>query len=303
MGYKMKDILLYNNLLEEIKDSLIFLPDKPEETHKSTLQALWLTASGNPKSAEASLLVKLPELNNSEKKKLKNIVERRISGVPLAHLTKRQQFMGIELLAGSEALVPRKETELLGNASLDLLTEMDSEKKPLTLIDVCTGSGNLAIALTVLHPNINTFAADLSGDAIALARENAQFLQIEDKVTFKVGNLLQPFDNNNFHNQVDLIICNPPYISSAKVELMEEEISEYEPRLAFDGGAFGINILKKLINQAHSFLKPNGWLTFELGLGQGSSIVKMLEKNEEYSTIKKVIDRSGNIRAICAKKS
>lgn len=298
----MKNSKLWNELISKLKTNIIFLPDKPEETVKSTLQALWLTASGNPKSAEAALLVKTPELNNTEEINLLNLIEKRISGVPLAHLTERQQFMGVELLAGPEALVPRKETELLGNAALNLLNNMGSMEKPLILMDVCTGAGNLAVSLTVLHPNIKTFAADLSENAVTLAKNNVHFLQLEDKIIIEAGDLLEPFNSKEFHNQVDLLLCNPPYISSAKVETMTEEISKFEPRLAFDGGAFGIKILKKLIQQAPIFLKSSGWLAFEVGLGQGPAIVKLLEKNKNYSVIKEIKDAAENIRALCVKR-
>jgi len=302
MGKSMKNEQLRNKLLSKLRVNLTFLPDKPEESAESTLKALWLTASGNPKSAEASLPIDTPDLNNREENILLNLIEKRISGVPLAHLTERQQFMGIELLAGPEALIPRKETELLGYAALGLLKKMNTPDKPLTLIDICTGAGNLAVALNLLHPNTKTFAADLSEDAVTLAKKNVHFYSLEAKITIEMGDLLEPFNSDAFHNQIDLLLCNPPYISSAKVKKMAEEISAYEPSLAFDGGTFGIRILKRLINQAPLFLKPNGWLAFEVGLGQGPSIVKLLEKNKEFNSVKEVKDKFGNIRALCAKK-
>lgn len=293
---------LWETLLSRLEDTVIFLPDKPEETAETTLKALWFTASGDPKSAEASRNTDILKLDKSQEILLANLVDKRISGVPLAHITGRQQFMGVELLAGPQALVPRKETEILGNAASLLLTQMDSSTTNSTLIDICTGAGNLAVALTVLHPDIKTYAADLSEDAVSLARKNVQFHHLEKKIKVEAGDLMEPFNSEEFYHTVDLLTCNPPYISSAKVETMTEEISGYEPRLAFDGGTFGIKILKRLIKEAPLYLKKNGWLAFEVGLGQGPSMVKQLEKNKNFDSIQTIKDFSDNIRAICVKR-
>ena len=99
---------------------------------------------------------------------------------------------------------------------------------------------------------------------------------------------------------VDLLTCNPPYISSGKVDAMDEEIANYEPRLAFDGGPFGIKILQRLIKEAPRFIKPGGWLAFEIGLGQGPAWVQRLEKTNKFNDVCPVKDRAGDIRAVLA---
>ncbi len=296
---------LWQQLLTELHSKLNLLPDKPEETPESTLKALWFAAYGKPLSSEAAIEQELVELQPEQQSRLKELIAQRLAGTPLAHLTGRQQFMGVELLAGPEALVPRKETELLGRAALKLLNEMKgvSNNRTLTMVDVCTGAGNLAVALTVLFPNVKTYAADLSEEAVELAQKNTFFHQLEAKMNMRWGDLLTPFDQPEFYEQVDLLLCNPPYISSAKVQTMPEEISGYEPRLAFDGGPFGIKILNRLIKEAPKFLRPNGWLAFEVGLGQGAAVQKRLELNPAYDVIKTIMDSEGNIRALIARKS
>jgi len=294
---------LWNELLTKFRTHLKTLPDKPEETPETTLKALWYTAAGNPKSCEAVAGLDIFELQPSQLSLLKQLAEQRIEGVPLAHLTGRQQFMGVELLAGPQALVPRKETELLGRAALKILKERSTEDgPPLTLFDVCTGAGNLAVALTVLHAHVKTFAADLSEEAVELAKKNVAFHHLEETIEVRCGDLLQPFDSAEFYGQVDVLLCNPPYISSAKVQTMPEEISGYEPRLAFDGGPFGIKILNRLIKEAPRFLKSGGWLAFEVGLGQGGAVQKRLELNADYDAIQTVKDGQGHIRALLARK-
>ncbi len=293
----------WKHFLNDLQSHLQILPDKPEETPEATLNALWLLVAGQPASAEKAANMSLPQLTKEQTVRLKNLIKQRLAGVPLAHLTGRQQFMGVELLAGPQALVPRKETELLGFGALELLNEMARDRDlPLTVLDICTGAGNLAVALSVLFPNLRMFAADLSQEAVTLARKNVAFHHLQDTVQVEAGDLLQPFDTARFHRNVDLLLCNPPYISSAKVKNMPEEISRFEPDLAFDGGPFGIRILGRLIKEAPAFLKSGAWLGFEVGLGQGEPMRKRLQKNADFSEIRVKEDTQGNIRALFARR-
>lgn len=261
---------LWQELLTRVVGELEILPDKPEETAETTLSALWWTACGKPLSAVAAQKQSnRPELSSDQEKELHQLVNDRSSGVPLAHLTGRQHFMGLELLADASVLVPRKETELLAGEALKLLQEMADEKDTLVYIDVCTGAGNLPLALVSHVSGVRAFAADLSVDAVRLAKKNVDFFDLGKYVEVLAGDLLAPFESEEFFGKVDLITCNPPYISTGKVAEMHSEISEHEPDLAFDGGPFGIAILRKLIGEAPGYLKPGGWLAFEVGLGQG----------------------------------
>ena len=291
---------LYQVLLGKLKAQLKVLEDKPEETPTTTLRALWFTAAGEPKSAQAAEKGELPELEQNQAVALEEMVLRRLQGVPLAHITHRQQFMGVELLAGPEALVPRKETELLGNAALEVLQQMSTDRDSAIVIDVCTGAGNLAVAFAHNATQVRVFAADLSEEAVNLARQNAEFVGVQDRVEMRAGDLLAPFNEDEFMGSVDLLTCNPPYISSAKVDAMHEEIANHEPRLAFDGGPFGIKILQRLIKEAPRYLKPGGWLGFEVGLGQGPGWIQRLEKTGNFDDVRPIKDAAGDIRAILA---
>ena len=291
---------LYTNLLERFNTELKVLKDKPEETSASTLKALWLTASGHPISAQAAESEKLPDLNAEQTEDLLKLIERRFAGEPLAHLTGRQQFMGIELLAGPEALVPRKETELLGKVAIQYLNKISNERDSLTVIDVCTGAGNLAISYAINEPKAKIYAADLSAEAVSLAKKNAEYHNLESQVEFTESDLLAAYESGEFFNKVDLLTCNPPYISSGKVEVMDEEISSHEPGLAFDGGPFGIKILQRLMKEAPKYLRAGGCLMFELGLGQGELIIKRIEKMNLYKEVLSVKNDDGDIRVVVA---
>jgi len=293
------DNKIFTQLLESLHSDLTILPDKPEESAVATLKALWFAACGDAKSVqEAAEHLELPALDSSQKSELEQLVKKRLQGVPLAHITGRQQFMGIELLVDAGALIPRKETELLGNTALKLIKQILQEQPSVTVIDVCTGAGNLPIAYATHEPSCSVFAADLSLEAVDLAGRNVDFHCLQDRVEIRQGDLLAPFDSEHFHGKVDVLTCNPPYISSSKVDVMHQEISEHEPRLAFDGGPFGIKIVHSLIQQAPKFLKQGGSLVFEVGLGQGPALMRRVKSNPAYKDVQGVADSNGDIRVI-----
>lgn len=290
----------YASLSGQLAASLRMLPDKPEETTESTLRALWHAAAGHPLSASASLREPLPALDEAGRKRLQALVERRLAGAPLAHLIGRQEFLGLEMLAGPEALVPRRETELLGRTAIDLARNTTTDDDAPLVIDLCTGCGNLALAVANALPQARVFGADISQVALELARRNAIHLGLQHRVQFFAGDLLTPFDTRDFHGRVDLLTCNPPYISSSKVVQMDVEISQHEPALAFDGGPLGVGILMRLIQEAPRFLGPGGWLAFEVGLGQGGSLARRLRASGAWREVREIADETGATRAIAA---
>lgn len=292
----------YRQLLDKLSRELSILPDKPEETAESTLRALWNAAAGFPMSAELATSSPLPVLDEAAAMRLGLMVERRIGGTPLAHITGRQQFMGLELIVGPEALVPRKETEILGRVALDKLREATRARGEAVAVDVCCGSGNLALALARHAPGARVYAADISAGAIRLAQANIERLGMVDRVSARQGDLLQPFDTPDFLGQVDVLTCNPPYISSAKVDAMHAEIRAHEPRQAFDGGPLGIHVVQRLVRDAARFLRIGGWLAFELGLGQGRPFVERMRREGRYREVAEVLDESGQVRAILARR-
>ncbi len=293
----------YNKIKSDLELKLHFLKDKPEETIDSTLKACWVAASGIPRSAEEAVKLPLDALTQKQIDILHHLIDQRLNNTPLAHITGRQSFMGIEFLSDKRALIPRKETEILGLKALELSRQIAKEKKIVCVMDVCCGSGNLGLALASLNPNIIVNATDLSNEAVELTRDNISFLNLHQRVQVKHGDLFSAFEKEEYYENTDLIVCNPPYISSTKVAKMNMEISAHEPVLAFDGGMFGFKIIQKLIEDAPKFLMKSGWLIFEVGLGQGEFIQRLCESTNKYNQIESVSDDSGNIRVILARKS
>ena len=292
---------LFYSTKEEIEKSIYFLTDKPEETVDSTIKACWHTASGNPKSSEEAIKYNLPVLTNDQIIDFKTLIGKRLNNIPLAHLTGRKNFIGVELLSDSRALIPRKETEILARKALDISYELTKKNQTIQVMDVCCGAGNLGLAMAFLNTNSFVYATDLSFDAVALTNDNIDFLNLRHRVSVFQGDLFSAFENAHYYNKLNLIICNPPYISSAKVSKMHREISDHEPYLAFDGGKFGTDIIQKFLLQAPSFLAPNGWIIFEVGVGQGSFVLMLCERSKLYIDISYESDELGNIRVVFAR--
>jgi len=295
---------LFLKISRELRHSLIFLEDKPEENIDSTIRALWHKAYGNSVSAEKALQFPLLQLSGHQENILHQLVQKRMGGIPLAHLTGRQNFMGIEFKCDHRALIPRKETEILGRKSHEICLKLSKEKSVITIFDVCCGSGNLGLALASKHPNVKVYLSDLTPESVELTKENIDFLKLGHKATAKQSDLFAGFDSAKYWGQIDLIVCNPPYISSSKVPKMNPEIASHEPALAFDGGMMGIKLIQKLIRESPKFLSENGWLIFEVGLGQGPFVLQICEKSGNWKCVTSAKDTSGNIRVIacCYKK-
>ena len=294
---------LYGVFLDRLTASWVAQPDKPEETPESTMKALCFFAAGIPVSVQKASQEQIPELDERSRMRLRPLIEQRLAGVPLAHITGRQQFMGMELLAGPEALIPRIETEILGHAALAIAQTIADAQGVVRVMDVCTGSGNVALGIAYAEPRSRVFGSDISDAAIDLARKNTQHLHLENRVEFRSGNLFAAFESDECLGKMDLVTCNPPYISSAKAAGMDPEISQHEPLLAFDGGSLGISILTRLIKEAPKFLKPNSYLCFEVGLGQGKAMEQRLKMAGAYGNIQSYVDAADQVRALSAQVS
>ena len=287
---------------DRIRNALDVLPDKPSETVESTLSTLWHLAAGMPLSCEAAAERPLPRLDAAGLERLDALVRERVAGRPLAHMTGRQRFMSLEMIAGPGALIPRRESELLARTALHLMAETPAKHSDPIAIDVCTGSGNIALAIAHALPGYHVHASDLSANAVELARQNASALGLASRVTLHVGDLFEPLIAAGLAGQAILVTCNPPYVSSARVPNMAPEIASHEPSLAFDGGPFGISILRRTIREAPLLLAPGGWLVLEVGLGQGQSVLHSLRASSQYADVAGVEDTEGNVRVVLGRR-
>lgn len=208
------------------------------------------------------------------------------------------RFMGIELEVGPDVLVPREETEILGNTALGLLPT----DAPATVIDMCCGSGNLALGIASHRPQTTVWGADLTDSTVAAARRNVDRLELGNRVTIMQGDLFASLADQGLEGVADLIVCNPPYISTGRLENESAHLLEKEPREAFDGGPYGIAIHQRLVRDAVAFLKPGGWLAFEFGLGQERQAAALLTRAKAYEPVVFIEDAEGRPRVARARK-
>lgn len=296
----MEQTNTFEGYLEILKKKLNILPDKSEEDAYNTLCALWHRASGNHVSPIAAKELDLPVLIPEQLTILEGYIQSRLSGVPLAHLTDRQDFMGLDFILKKGLYIPRKETELLAKITIDSIKNEQSSEKKVTLIDLCTGIGTVAIAVSYYCENTFVYGSDIYKPAIEAALINTKHFDLEHRATFYNADLFDPFDA--LKGNIGYIVSAPPYIASSKVKHMATEISEHEPEEAFDAGPFGLSIFNKLISTAPEYLSVNGTLIFECGLGQGPFLSKRIKANKRYGDVSEFCDEEGNVRVLKAMK-
>ena len=206
------------------------------------------------------------------------------------------RFMDVELLVERGVLMPRAETELLGATALELLPDN------ARIIDMCCGSGNLACALASRSPTARVWASDLTDACVSLARRNASFAHVENRVVVAQGDLFAGLKGLGLEGTIDLVVCNPPYISQAKLAGERAALLENEPREAFDGGPYGLSIHQRVVKEALPFLKPGGWLLFEIGLGQERQVRLLFDRTRAYQDLRMVANAANEVRVVGARK-
>lgn len=206
--------------------------------------------------------------------------------------------MGLTLFCSPAALIPRQETELLVETVLTAVAAL-STATPL-LIDMGAGSGNISVSVAVHAPQVHILASDISPEAVGLARQNVARHQVQERVSLFCGDLFAPLQGLGHEGGVDIVICNPPYIPTGSLDKLAPEIIDHEPVVALDAGPYGLNIYRRLVADALTFLKPGGLLAFEIGAGQEKIARRLLEKTGGYESISEVCDENGVIRVITA---
>jgi release factor glutamine methyltransferase len=209
----------------------------------------------------------------------------------------RQRFLGLEMLCGEGALVPRPETELLGLVAIEKIKTADA---PLVL-DLCCGVGNLACAVASYVPHARVWATDLTDDCVRWARKNVEHLSLSDRIEVVQGDLFKGLEEQGLEQTIDLIVCNPPYISTGRLAADRAGLLKNEPREAFDGGPYGLSIHQRVVADAPKFLKSSGWLVMEFGLGQHTQVRRLLERRRAFEEVTLFDDASGASRVVAAR--
>jgi release factor glutamine methyltransferase len=233
------------------------------------------------------------EVDVAEEERYLDLVRRRMDGVPLQHLEGSVQFGPIELRTDPRALVPRPETERLWEEAVAAL----GEAGPGTaIVDLCTGSGNLALALKHQFPTALVYATDLSGPALALAAENAAALNLA--VTFLQGDLFEPLPGD-LYERVDLLVVNPPYVTEEEFDQLPVDVRDHDPYQALVAGPRGDEILERIAADAYWWMGTGGWLFCEIGETQSE---RALELFGAYLDVEVRTDLAGRPRILVGRK-
>jgi release factor glutamine methyltransferase len=233
------------------------------------------------------------------------LARRRQAGELLGHVLGRMHFLDCDILTAPDCLVPRKETEILGRLALEVLTGRQLEAaEPPRCIDMCCGAGNLACAIATHVDGSRVWACDLTDGCVQLASRNVEHLGLSERVVVRQGDLFAAVADAKLEGQIDLVVCNPPYISSGRLAADRAELLEREPREAFDGGPYGLSIHQRVLRDALGFLRPDGWLLFEVGAGQQRQLELLVRRSAgAYGPVRWVADAAGTPRAAALRRT
>ena len=229
---------------------------------------------------------------------LRELIKRRGLREPLQHITGSTSFCGYEMTVNRNVLVPRPETELLAEAGWQFLATRPPES--VTALDLCTGSGCIAIALAAKCPPANVVATDISTGALSLARQNAAANGVAERIEFLAGDGFAALPNAATR-AFDLIASNPPYIPSAEIATLDPEVRDFDPRLALDGGDDGLVFYRRFAAGAAEYLRPAGKIMLEFGDGQADALKNIFE-SEKWIVEAVLEDYSHRARILVARR-
>lgn len=269
-----------------------YLADKGDEHPRRSAE--WLLSAATGLSRVELYAYHDRPLAMEERSLLRESVRRRAAGEPLQYVTGEVAFRHLVVKVRPGVLIPRPETEVLVDEALAVLEGVDA---PL-VADPCTGSGAIALAIAYECPLAAVWATDISDVAVAVARDNAARLALDDRVTIIKGDLLGDLPDV-MRGRLHLVVSNPPYIPSENVPALPEEVAGFEPHLALDGGPDGLEVFRRLSEQAREWLAPGGWLVVELDESRVKTAAQ--EAVEWYQDVRVVRDLAGRDRILVAR--
>ena len=239
-----------------------------------------------------------PEVTGSAYAKARRYLKRRLKGEPVQYIVGHIEFFGLAITVGRGVLIPRPETEMLVEEAIKTADRwrknwsLAARRSPLSVLDLCTGSGCIALALAKEFPDAEVIGTDLSQDALAFAEKNAKLNAIRN-AQFLHGPLFDPVKGKRF----DLIVANPPYIKRDEIALLQREIRDWEPFGALNGGEDGMDFYREILPAARTYLNPQGAIFLELGYDQADAVQAMAKAHcfrdvtviKDYAGIKRIL--------------
>ena len=263
----------YNELYLSMRRAL-----KDEGIEDFALEARRLLALASGYS-DAELIARFYLYAGDEaERRARDLLRRRLRGEPLAYIAGSWEFYGLKLLVNPSVLIPRMDTEVLVSTALELLRTDVPEPR---ILDLCCGSGCIGCALAHELPNARVYMADISPEALSVARKNVALHHLNSRCVCLDADALSPPPLRM--SNIDMIACNPPYISARELKKLDPSVSEWEPMLALDGGEDGLNFYRSVLEHWKSVLRDDGYIIFEVGEGQADSVRKLLAEAGFYN--------------------
>ena len=213
------------------------------------------------------------ELTKKEEQEYLKYIQMVKNGEPIEHITHQKEFMKLDFYVDKNVLIPRQDTEILVEEIIKIAKHIKAKK----ILDLCTGSGDIAISLAKYIDNIQITALDISSKAIDIATKNARINNVEDRITFVESNLFDSLAEEKY----DIIVSNPPYIKRKVIEKLDKEVRK-EPIIALDGGEDGLDFYRKIIDNGYKYLKYGGYIGLEIGYDQKEDVTKIIKEKQHY---------------------
>ncbi len=233
--------------------------------------------------------------------RFKDLIRNRCNGIPLQYLMQETCFYGLKLHVEKGVFIPRPETEVLVEKIIYLVEH--NIRKPVRILELCTGSGNISVALTKNLQYCKIMSSDISPQALVIARRNAKMHAVDDRIEFSQGDLFSAVPEiNGLNDRFDIIIANPPYITRQELKNLPQDVG-HEPQNALDGGGDGLMFYKKIITGCKPYLKNSGYIAFEFGDRQQKSIEEIICSSQLFEKPFFFSDLNGIVRFVIARRS
>lgn len=274
---------------ELIKKGMIELKNGNIEEPK--LKARLLMQYVLNKSRQYVIVNDREELDNIKEKQYLEEIKILKKGVPIEHITHQKEFMKMSFFVDKNVLIPRQDTEILVEEVIKIAKKINARK----VLDLCTGSGAIAVSLAKYLPQAEITAIDISNDALKIAKKNAISNNVQNQITFISSDMFTNLGEEKF----DIIVSNPPYIKTNVIKNLDIQVQS-EPYIALDGGKDGLDFYKKIINESYQYLKYNGYLCLEIGFDQKIDVIELIENTERFTGTYSKKDLFDNDRIIVA---
>ncbi len=233
--------------------------------------------------------------------KYRAMIKRVAEGEPLQYITGMQEFWSMDFIVNRDVLIPRPETEILVEQAIRAYKENNyAERSVVNILDMCTGSGAVAVAIASEIKNAEISASDISKEALKTARANIARHGMQERIILLEGDLFEPF--KGFNNHFDIIVSNPPYITTDEYKLLPVKIKDFEPKIALESGVDGLTHIRKILEKAPDYLGAGGWLMLEMDPSQIETVIKIINRNDSFLGASVVKDYSSRDRVVITQK-